>query len=128
MCCGPGCFNPDIVRVGLDRREDSNVAGSQLPLWRRARRRAYWALTLVVWTTAGWLPRRAGRAVGRVLARLAWFVRRGERSLARTNLAFALPTATDEERADILARSDSTAANSDFILFALLNIRNAVSF
>lgn len=90
MCCGPGC---------------SNVAGSQLPLWRRARRRAYWALTLVVWTTAGWLPRRAGRAAGRVLARLAWFVRRGERSLARTNLALALPTATDGERAEILTRS-----------------------
>ncbi len=90
---------------------------SQIPRWRRWRRRGYWLLARAALVGAGALPASAGRAGCRCLARLALAVRLRERRLAQANLALALPDLTPRPRQRLLRAS---AAAMGEILHATL--------
>jgi KDO2-lipid IV(A) lauroyltransferase len=62
-----------------------------LPPWRRARRRFYWALTVLLLAVAARVPLAWGRAIGRAVAQSALRLRPRERQLALANLAAAFP-------------------------------------
>lgn len=82
---------------------------ADVPLWRRARRRAYWMLLAGLLAAADRMPLVWVLAICRVLAALAWQVRPREVALARRNLAAAFP---ERDAADIenLARESARAA------------------
>jgi Kdo2-lipid IVA lauroyltransferase/acyltransferase len=78
---------------------------SQIPRWRRGRRRGYWLLARVVLAGAGALPAPVGRAGCRLLARVALVVRPRERRRAAANLARALPELTPRQQEKLLRTS-----------------------
>jgi Kdo2-lipid IVA lauroyltransferase/acyltransferase len=78
---------------------------SQIPRWRRWRRRGYWLLARAVLAGVGVLPVVVGRAGCRCLARLALLVRPRERRRAQANLGLALPDLTPRQRRLLLRAS-----------------------
>ena len=78
---------------------------AQLPLWRRARRRAYWLLLVGLLGMGAHLPLGLGRRLCRGLARLALRLRRRERERGARNLALAFPGSSEPERQRLLERS-----------------------
>lgn len=73
-----------------------------VPLWRRSRRRCYWALTVALLWLAARLPLGAGRAIGRRLGALGLRFRPRDRDIARDNLALAFPDLSFVERETLL--------------------------
>ncbi|HPF71000.1 MAG TPA: lysophospholipid acyltransferase family protein [Candidatus Krumholzibacteria bacterium] len=73
-----------------------------LPLWRRLRRRAWYALAVAVASVAPGLPLGAGRRLGRTLAALGWRLRGAERRIAEANVAAALPELGPAARRSLL--------------------------
>ncbi|MCP4571907.1 MAG: lysophospholipid acyltransferase family protein [bacterium] len=81
------------------------MSEAEVPRWRRIRRRLYWLLLLGVLGLVGLLPVRAGRALGRGLARLAVRLRPRETARARRNLTLAFPEVDEPARKRLLAAS-----------------------
>ena len=77
----------------------------QLPLWRRARRRAYWLLLVGLLGMAARMPLKPGRALCRRLILLALDSRSRDRRRALANLEMALPHLDDWGRRELLTRS-----------------------
>jgi KDO2-lipid IV(A) lauroyltransferase len=77
----------------------------ELPLWRRARRRAYWLLLVGLLGMAAITPRSLGRGLCRHLARLALRLRGKERVRGLNNLERAFPEMDPAERERLLRRS-----------------------
>ena len=101
-------------------------AGGQepLPAWRRARRRAWWLVLLAVAGVAACLPRGAGRAAGRSLARLGLRWRRRERELAFANLALAYPELDQAGRRRLVEGAAAAAGENLFDTLAAGRLRS----
>ena len=74
-------------------------------LYRRARRRIYWLLVVVLVQLADWMPLGLGRRSCAGLARLAVRLRPGERRVALSNLARAFPGIDEQGRGRLLEES-----------------------
>jgi KDO2-lipid IV(A) lauroyltransferase len=74
-------------------------------LYRRARRRIYWLLVVVLVQLADWLPVGLGRLMCAGLARVAVRLRPAERRVAQANLARAFPEIDAKERERLLEES-----------------------
>ena len=88
--------------------------GDHLPLWRRARRRAYWLLLLGLLGLADRCPVWAGRGVCVALARLALRIRPRDRSRAESNLRLAFPQMEPRARAELLRCSTEALGRNLF--------------
>ena len=80
-----------------------------VPLWRRFRRRCYWALTVALLGLAARLPMAVGHSLGRRLGTLGLQVRPRDRDIARDNLALAFPDLSFRDREALLERSAAAA-------------------
>lgn len=84
----------------------------RVPLWRRFRRRCYWALTVVLLRLARVMPLAWGRGLGRGLAKVGLGVRRREREVALGNLRHAFPDLDDRRRQRLLAEAAAAAGGN----------------
>jgi hypothetical protein len=89
----PGLHDPG----GPDQLPEGDIA-----LWRRARRRFYWLLTVVLIRLADRVPVFLGRRMCVGLAGLAMGLRRQDRRVAEVNLVRAFPELDDSGRNRLL--------------------------
>ncbi|MBM4130020.1 hypothetical protein FJ250_03195 [bacterium] len=82
------------------------------PLWRRARRRAWWLAVLLVAGAAGRARPATGRALGACLGRLALRLRGRERRQAWRNLELAFPGQGVAERRRLLEAAAAAAGRN----------------
>lgn len=90
-----------------------NQAQVPIPLWRRARRRAYWLLLLGLLKIADHWPLTWGRGSFRLLSRLACRLRPKEMERARRNLVLAFSELSAKE-IEALTRKSALALGRNF--------------
>ena len=103
---------------------EADRVATQLPIYRRLRRRFYHGLAILTLAAVRGLPPTAGRALCSGLARLALLLRGREREQALANLERALPGLSPGQRRRLLLRATGALGSNFYEALSLPRHRN----